>query len=136
MRFFKSLFGQKESQKKNIDYDNIISKYSELMEQSALVRKESELPATKEQIREVLNWASTHPIYKSAEKELTTGLLYLDHFVPDSDYDKISHLVTEAMQALREGDNEKYKLTVNEIPEKYQVLFKSMFSTFLVNTNR
>ena len=124
-------------QSKSINYTDIINEYSKIMQdQSHIVRRESELPASKEVIILALEQAKTDPIYKTGEDAINFGIVYLNNFVPDSDYDHVTLQINKIMTMLEARDNDGYKIALHQLPERYHNIIKNMIVAFYMNHQR
>ena len=121
---------EKDSQTQEEFYSDLIGKYGEVLEvHTALVRRESNLPASKEQIRKAIEWARTDPVFASASEMLDVGWECLNSFVPDEEYELTANLITKAMTALENSDDESYEQAIQQMSDTQKALLKSAIKT-------
>jgi len=97
--------------------DDLIEAYSSLLEgNKGPIGRLSDLPASKETIRNVLTKAKEDLVFRLGLDALEMGLLVLDRFVPDEEYESAQKDMHKAMELLEQKDEEGFFELCKNVP--------------------
>jgi len=115
---------EKDPRKLSDEENDLIGEYATVVEKrKGLIGRESDLPASKEKLCEVLNKAKKDYIYPMALDVIEINLGMLDTFVPDEEFDSTKTLVEQTMKILEQKDEASYsQLHSNASPSQQKAL--------------
>jgi len=111
-----------------LDYVGIIEQYSRILEQrTEMIGRESDLPASKDQIRWALSKARQDPIYQLGGNAIDVAFESLDTFVPDDEYNTTSTFVRDTIDILQHKDAKRLDALLQQAPESHRRVLAQVF---------